>query len=421
MIIVPAYSSLNSPISGCHAGLQHPDDLSVVDMWVGNPPRLEKVGVWVICRGIQGDAPMRLLLTRGLGTAAMRGCDQCGILAKKGQWNSNKYMGYSKPCDVDLRSKDGKFWGAGTGWANGTVASNKRPVSQAQPLDTHYLTSDQIQTRDLHVEKEVERLRAAHKQNPAAADKAIEAMYMELGSRGQSEFAKSGLGYWDVNTGHPVAVYHSTYLGPAKDLIRWVLPRMRVGEKPTGALVLDFPYPHIMKAVWSARRKHVVFRNKPDCIVPDWMRVLGNMSMSETQLYYEVVVPYLVHDLHAFDVHPAVGAMHLLLRQAMMCFTRLSYHSEEEYLDQLRMGQMCAHAYGAIAEFFHSKHDNGAGLNQFGFTWKLHKLLHLAEQLYARGFTTEGSDAWVEGMMRHKASMLLKCDPMLGLYLSTSS
>jgi hypothetical protein len=30
--------------------------------------------------------------------------------------------------------------------------------------------------------------------------------------------------------------------------------------------------------------------------------------------------------------------------------------------------------------------------------------------LWFRGFTTESSDAWVERLMRHKASMILKCD-----------
>jgi hypothetical protein len=103
--------------------------------------------------------------------------------------------------------------------------------------------------------------------------------------------------------------------------------------------------------------------------------------------------------------------MLLLLRHGMMCFTRLMYsHAEnasKAYETQLLMGQACLFAYGAIAEYFHSKVENG--ISQFPFTWKLHKLQHLRAQLLARGFTTESSDAWVERLMRHKASMILKC------------
>jgi hypothetical protein len=66
-----------------------------VYIWVTKDGKeiLEKVGVWVICCGIQGDAPMRQLLTRSLGCAAERGCDCCGLRAKKGKLNTNKYLG----------------------------------------------------------------------------------------------------------------------------------------------------------------------------------------------------------------------------------------------------------------------------------------------------------------------------------------
>lgn len=65
-------------------------------MWVPDNDggeRLEKVGVWVVTSGIQADAPMRQMLIRGLAPTAERGCDECGILAKKGSWNSGKYLG----------------------------------------------------------------------------------------------------------------------------------------------------------------------------------------------------------------------------------------------------------------------------------------------------------------------------------------
>jgi hypothetical protein len=78
------------------SGIQVPQVLEGVHMWgcSGGKDVLEKVGVWVICCGIQADGPMRQLLTRSLSHAAERGCDCCGIVAKKGVWNANKYLGY---------------------------------------------------------------------------------------------------------------------------------------------------------------------------------------------------------------------------------------------------------------------------------------------------------------------------------------
>jgi hypothetical protein len=82
------------------AGIQVPGGLDGVHMWVkrGGKEVLEKVGVWVICCGIQADGPMRQLLNRCLGHAAERGCDCCGILAKKGVWNANKFLGCVTTC-----------------------------------------------------------------------------------------------------------------------------------------------------------------------------------------------------------------------------------------------------------------------------------------------------------------------------------
>jgi hypothetical protein len=77
------------------AGILVPGVLDGVHMWVqsGGKEVLQKVGVWVICCGIQADGPMRQLLNRCLGHAAQRGCDCCGIMAKKGVWNANKFLG----------------------------------------------------------------------------------------------------------------------------------------------------------------------------------------------------------------------------------------------------------------------------------------------------------------------------------------
>jgi hypothetical protein len=80
------------------AGIQVPGVIDNAHMWVTRDGKdaLQKVGVWVICCGIQADGPMRQLLTRSLAPAAERGCDCCGILARKGSWNATKYLG----CDA---------------------------------------------------------------------------------------------------------------------------------------------------------------------------------------------------------------------------------------------------------------------------------------------------------------------------------
>jgi hypothetical protein len=377
-------------------------------MWVGSPLQLQQVGVWVIITGVQGDAPMRMLLSRGLGPAAERGCDECGILAQKGNSNATKYTGYIKPCEVELRDRHGKFWAKAEGYANGTVVKgkHKRPLKEAEPVKNHFLTKAQVETRDHDVEKAVKSIRQQHQQDSAKGEREVEKHVMQAGSRGESEFVRAGLRYWDVTCCHPVAVYHTTYLGPAKDLIRWLILRLGVGPKPTEPLVLPILLQNALKGLMAARIEHFVLRNKPDCIMVDFTTHLGRMTMSEMQLLFEVGVPYLVHDLAHFGVDQAILAMLLLLRHGMLCFTRLTCSTEEEYHAQLKIGQACIFAYGAIAEFFHSKVQNGH--SQFPFTWKLHKLQHLGEQLLARGFTTESSDAWVERLMRHKASMIIK-------------
>lgn len=39
----------------------------------------------------------------------------------------------------------------------------------------------------------------------------------------------------------------------------------------------------------------------------------------------------------------------------------------------------------------------------------LHKIQHVTDQLLARGITLDFSDAWVERLMRQRASMIVKC------------
>jgi hypothetical protein len=397
--------------------LRHPEALSSVDMWVpkeGGKPgeyKLEKVGVWVLLSGVQADAPQRQMLARGLAPTAERGCDECGILAKQGSWNTTKYLGYCVPCDADARHPDtGEFWGEVKAWATGTMVkgSNKRPIKQKEPVKTTKLTAHQMLQRDKIVEgKAAEALRKC-KGCESSAKSQQDKVYMANGSKGQAEMAKVGISYWDMLLFHPVAVYHTTYLGPGKDCFKWW--QVRVGSRPhrqSGPLVLPFDRPKDVKTILNARRAQVVLRNKPDCILVDFTQHLSMMSCSEMQLLFEVFVPYMVHDLVAFGVPKEAVIMMLLLRYGFMCFTRLISDTEAQYKQQLKMGTACCFAYGAIAEFVHREHPEG--MNQFTFSWKLHKLQHLADQLLARGHTVQSSDLFVERMMRHEASTVCKC------------
>lgn len=72
-----------------------PAELDNVVVWdtTGDEPRIQRTGVYVVCSGFQCDAPMRALLTRSVGIAAEKGCDACGLLSAKGNWNASKYMG----------------------------------------------------------------------------------------------------------------------------------------------------------------------------------------------------------------------------------------------------------------------------------------------------------------------------------------
>jgi hypothetical protein len=133
-------------------------------------------------------------------------------------------------------------------------------------------------------------------------DKKVEDLYRRSGSKGESEHALSGLGYWDVRMHAPCSVYHCTYLGIAKDFINWLLVRIGEGKQPNETLVLPFKRPRDTKRLLQARRSHFILRDKPDCIMADFTQQMGNMTMSEMQLLFEVGVPYLCHDLCSFGV-----------------------------------------------------------------------------------------------------------------------
>lgn len=90
--------------------------------------QLRQVGVWVMCSGIQADAPMRALLNKSLQPTAERGCDMCGLIAKKGIFNTCKYLGYDKPCDCHVWNQDtAEYGGEAEAWAVGKVRCLKNP------------------------------------------------------------------------------------------------------------------------------------------------------------------------------------------------------------------------------------------------------------------------------------------------------
>lgn len=144
------------------------------------------------------------------------------------------------------------------------------------------------------------------------------------GSKGISEHKRAGLPYWDVNHHSPVAVYHTLHLGVCKDMLGYMATRVGLGESPKGILVLYFHYPRGLRTtVLEHSTLQVVLRNKPDCIVPDWLNQKGKMTMHDTMLTYEVPVPYLCHDMPKCGVPDAVPVMWLLLRFAAIIFTRV--------------------------------------------------------------------------------------------------
>ena len=378
---------------------------------------IKDVGLWVVCSGIQADGPMRQLLMRNVGVTGGRGCDNCGITAVKGEWNATKYLGYSEPCEAQLRDlESGKHHTQCKAWASGVVVqgSYKRPFARAAHgiIETVHLTADQKVQRDRFVEAEEHAIRENNAE--AAASRKVDEMMLQEGSRGLNEFSRAGVPYWDAKLMFPVAVYHCLYLGIAKDFVRWWNVRLGVtAASQSEPLKVAFSAPRDVRTLVKARCAHFVLRNKPDCIMVDFTAYIGSMSMSEVQLLYEVGVPYYCHDLRQFGVPGAATAMWLLLRHGMMCFTRLvPGESHEEYVARLREGRAALSAYGATAQVLHGK--SATGFNQFSFTWKLHSSSgHICNQIRGTGHPIQASDAWVERMMRHDACTVVKYDPSL--------
>jgi hypothetical protein len=318
---------------------------------------------------------------------------------------------------VELRHPDtGEVWGECSAYATGHVVSrsNKRLLREEEPHKNMHFSASQMVQRDRDVEARVEAINHECRQGKItkeAADKRIEAACMAAGSRGQTEHDKSGLGYWDVRMHSPFAVYHCLYLGIAKDFLSWVLVRLGAREAPKEPLVLPFKRPKDIKRLLQARRNHFVLRNKPDCIMVDFIQHLGSMSMSEMQLLYEVGVPYFCHDLASFGVPSEVVVMWLLLRHGMLLLTRVTSADDTRlYKLQLKEARAALFAFAATAEYLHSSREKDPSLSQFKFTWKLHaSVCHLCGQALDSGHAQQSSDCWVERLMRHKACQICKC------------
>jgi hypothetical protein len=130
---------------------------------------------------------------------------------------------------------------------------------------------------------------------------------MQVGSRGTPEFVYP---FPDFQRLHhaPVAVYHILYLGMGKDMLRLFIQRLK--EQPAAGsaaadkapTVLIFQRPLLAKKLCSARRRHVVLRSAPTCTLADPAEILGDMTIAATQLYYEVFLHYLLHDMVAFGM-----------------------------------------------------------------------------------------------------------------------
>ena len=373
------------------------------------------VGLYVICCGVQADAPMRAQIAKCLGTAAKRGCNLCCLTSLTELRKAPLYLGYSRPCEAQLiDSGSGKHVADAQAWAGGRIHRIEQPVGGPPVLAASALLSPEAtKARDLLVEREAEEVTEAF---PANGERRLlhgrlDNLYRLRGSRGRSEYAKR-VSYWLDSICFPVAAHHTLSLGAGKDYLKWILKRAKPeGEKK---LVVPFELPKTALAVLHARRHHFVLRNKPDCIMVDWTKHLSSMSMSEVTLLFEVGVPYLVHDIARHGVPRVAVAMWLLLRHGMLCFTRAERQEDMKvYEERLQHGRAALHAYAAIAQHLHENAPKvEEAVHQFWFTWKLHMAVaHLADQCLAYGHPVQASDAWVERLMRHFASMVVKCAP----------
>jgi hypothetical protein len=122
------------------------------------------------------------------------------------------------------------------------------------------------------------------------------------------------LEYYDPLLHQPYGVWHILHFGPGKDYISFVLTRMNAGkgldpkDKKT-PLKSPFLHPGDLKKVTRLRLAHFVMRGVTKCRFVDFTEHLGQMTLSEVQLVYEVGLPYLMHDWVKLGVPEAVVLM----------------------------------------------------------------------------------------------------------------
>lgn len=137
---------------------------------------------------------------------------------------------------------------------------------------------------------------------------------VQEGSYGTCVFNQNGLGnesltalpYFRLSYHAPFAVYHVLYLGVAKDFIHFVIKRVTAPQtkdgivEPSTAPVLPVLFPLHAKSTLVARLQQSRLRSAPSCGAVNFLEHVGAMTISEVQLWLEVLSPFLFHDMEAY-------------------------------------------------------------------------------------------------------------------------
>jgi hypothetical protein len=87
---------------------------------------------------------------------------------------------------------------------------------------------------------------------------------------------------------------------------RLKMPKAGALDAPS---VLLIESPNTVKALFSARLRHMVCRSAPSCRLQDPLDYADDMTISEWQLFYEVFLPYLLHDISSFGAPETLVVM----------------------------------------------------------------------------------------------------------------
>ena len=143
---------------------------------------------------------------------------------------------------------------------------------------------------------------------------------MQLGSKGSPGGAE--LEYWHPLLHAPYGIYHSAYLGTAKNITDFWKERLK--DSPVArqqrTLLVPFKYPGALNKVVQLRLRQFVMRSATKCAVVNVVEHPHAMTIAEMQLFFEVAVPYVMHEWLQLGVPEAVVfsgcgfSGHLLLR-----------------------------------------------------------------------------------------------------------